>query len=82
MTDSIGLFYSALSKIEEAREELDRGATVPDREAAKVIFDEMCASNLQHMGRVDTIRQLALASLLYAQAVLRQDMSAQATSKA
>jgi hypothetical protein len=81
MTDSIGLFYDVLKKIEEAREELERGISKSDRDAAKVIFEEMCAANLQYVDNAKTIHHLAMASLLYAQAILRQHMSAQATAQ-
>lgn len=82
MTESIGLFYDALKKIEEALQELERGITQSDRAAASVIFEEMCSTNLQHTHRAETKHQLAMASLLYAHAALRLDMSAQATTKA
>ena len=81
MTESTGLFYDALKKIEEVREELERGITKSDRDATKVIFDEMCAANLQYTHTSETIHHLAMASILYAQAILRHHMSAQATTK-
>jgi hypothetical protein len=80
MTDFIGVFNDAVKKIEEARAELAKGAAKSDHEAANAIFEAMCAANLHHIHTVESIRQLAMASLLYAQGVLRHDMSAQATS--
>jgi hypothetical protein len=81
MTDSIKLFHDAAKKVEEASEELARGATKRDHDTAKVIFEAMCAANLHHVNTAASIRHLAMASLLYAHAVLCRDMSAQATSK-
>ncbi len=81
MTESTGPFYDALKKIEEVREELERGITKSDRDATKVIFEEMCAANLQHTHTSETIHHLAMASLLYSQAILHRHMGATATTK-
>jgi hypothetical protein len=80
-TESIGMFYDASRKMGEAREELLRSATKADHEGAREIFEAMCAANVQHTRTAETIRQLAMASLLYADAVLRHDMAAQATAR-
>jgi hypothetical protein len=79
MTESIGPFYDVLKKIEEARQELEKGLPKSDRDAANAIFKAMCDANLRYMDMPKTIHHLAMAPLLYSQAVLRQHMSAQAT---
>ena len=81
-TDSVELFYEAVKKIEDARLELAKGATKSDHEVADAIFESMCAAYVQQTETVEQIRHLAMASLLYALAVLRQDMGVQAASKA
>jgi hypothetical protein len=81
MTESMGPFYDAVKQLEETRQELEKGFNKSDRDAAKVMFDAMCAANVQYMDKANTVHRLAWASLLYAQAVLRQHMSAQATTQ-
>lgn len=81
MTESVGSFNDAIEKFEEVRQELEMGFTKSDCDAAKMIFDAMCTANLQYVDRANTISHLAWASLLYAQAVLRQHISAQATAQ-
>jgi len=81
MTESIGPFNNAIENFEETRQELEKGFTKSDRDAAKRIFDAMCTANLQYVDKANTIHHLAWASLLYAQAVLRQHISAQATTQ-
>lgn len=76
MTDSTALFYDVLNKIDEVREELERGITKSERDATKVIFEALCTANLQYTDRSETIHRLAMASLLYAQTALRLHMSA------
>jgi predicted transcriptional regulator len=74
---STELFYDAMKKLEATREELARGITKSDHDAAKIIFEDMCTANLPHTLKAETIHHLAMASVLYAQAVLRLDMGAQ-----
>ena len=81
MTESMGPLYDAVGKLGEARQELEKGFNKSDRDAAKVIFNAMCAANLQYVDEANAIHRLAWASLLYAQTVLRQHMSAQATTQ-
>jgi hypothetical protein len=79
MTESMGPSYDAVGKLGEARQELEKGFNESDRDAAKVIFNAMCAANLQYLDKANTVHRLVWASLLYSQTVLRQHMSAQAT---
>lgn len=74
---STELFYDTMKKLEETREELARGITKSDYDAAKTIFEEMCTANLRHIHKAETIHNLTMASVLYTQAVLGLDMSAQ-----
>lgn len=74
---STELFYDTMKKLKETREELARGITKSDHDAAKTIFEEMCTANLRHIHKAETIHNLTMASVLYTQAVLGLDMSAQ-----
>ena len=76
-TGSTELFYDTMKKLEATREELARGITKSDHDAAKIIFEDMCTANLPHTRKAETIHHLAMASVLYAQGVLRLDMGAQ-----
>jgi len=76
-SSSTELFYDTMKKLEETREELARGITKSDHDAAKTIFEEMCTANLRHIHKAETIHNLTMASVLYTQAVLGLDMSAQ-----
>jgi hypothetical protein len=81
MTESMRPFIDAIEKIEEARQELEKGITKSDRDAAIEIFNEMCTANSQYTDKANTVYHLALASLSYAQAALRDHISVQATTQ-
>lgn len=77
MTESTGPVYDAAEKLNDAIRELESGMTRSDRDATVKIFSAMCAANLAHMDRADTLQHLALAAAQYTHRILRLQMVTQ-----
>jgi hypothetical protein len=75
------LFIYAIYIFDAATHQLVKVNTKRDRDAAIEIFNEMCTANSQYTDKANTVYHLALASLSYAQAALRDHISVQATTQ-